>query len=106
MAKALSVDLRQRVVEVICVIWDNLPAHRVSGVREALAAAGASLRHLPASSPDFNPIEFAFAKFKALLRAAAARTLPELWDALKDALDAFSPCECGSYFAVTGYDAF
>jgi transposase len=87
------------------VMWDNLPAHRVSGVREALAAAGASLRYLPAYSPDFNPIEFAFAKLKALLRAAAARTLPELWDALKDALDAFSPRECGSYFAATGYDA-
>src|SRR6185503_13359786 len=61
------------------VIMDNLPAHKVHGVREAIQAAGASLLYLPPYSPDFNPIEMAFSKLKALLRAAAARTMPDLW---------------------------
>ncbi len=52
------------------VIMDNLPAHKVNGVREAIQAAGASLLYLPPYSPDFNPIEMAFSKLKALLRAA------------------------------------
>ena len=87
------------------VIMDNLPAHRVSGVREVIEAASASLLYLPPYSPDFNPIELAFAKLKALLRAVAARTVPDLWDALKSALDAFTPGECRNYFAAAGYDA-
>ena len=57
------------------VVMDNLPAHKVHGVREAIEAAGAALLYLPAYSPDFNPIEMAFSKFKAILRAAAARTI-------------------------------
>ena len=88
------------------VIMDNLPAHKVSGVRDAIEAAGAKLLYLPPYSPDFNPIEMAFAKLKALLRAAAARTIPDLWDALKNALDAFTSNECRNYFAAAGYDAF
>lgn len=88
------------------VVMDNLPAHRVSGVRQAIEAAGATLLYLPPYSPDFNPIEMAFAKLKALLRAAAARTVPELWDAIAAALDAFTPAECRNYFAAAGYDAF
>jgi transposase len=82
------------------VVMDNLPAHRVRGVREAVEAAGATLLYLPSYSPDFNPIERAFAKIKAFLRAAAARTIPDLWDALKNALDAFPPNECRNYFAA------
>jgi transposase len=88
------------------VIMDNLPAHRVSGVREAIEAVGASLRYLPAYSPDFNPIENAFAKLKALLRAVAARTVSDLWEALKSTLDAFTPSECRNSFTAAGYDAF
>jgi transposase len=88
------------------VIMDNLPAHRVSGVREAIEAVGASLRYLPAYSPDFNPIELAFAKLKALLRAAAARTVPDLWETIKSALHVFTPSECRNYFTAAGYDAF
>jgi transposase len=88
------------------VVMDNLPAHRVGGVRQAIEAAGARLLYLPPYSPDFNPIELAFAKLKALLRAAAARTVPELWDAIAAALDAFTPAECRNYFAAAGYDAF
>lgn len=88
------------------VVLDNLPAHRVSGVRQAVEAAAATLLYLPPYSPDFNPIEMAFAKLKALLRATAARTVPELWDAIAAALDAFTPAECRNYFAAAGYDAF
>jgi transposase len=64
------------------------------------------MMYLPAYSPDFNPIEMAFSKFKALLRAAAARTILDLWAAIRIALDAFTPNECQNYFAAAGYDAF
>jgi transposase len=87
------------------VVMDNLPAHKVYGVRQAIEAAGARLLYLPAYSPDFNPIEMAFSKFKALLRAAAARTIPDLWEAIRLALDAFTPRDCRNYFAAAGYDA-
>jgi transposase len=88
------------------VVMDNLPAHRVSGVREAIEAAGATLLYLPPYSPDLNPIEMAFAKLKAFLRAIAARTIPDLWEALKNALDIFLPNECANYFAAAGYNPF
>ena len=64
------------------VVMDNLAAHKVQGVRAQIEAAGASLLYLPPYSPDLNPIEMAFAKLKALLRAAAARTIPDLWQAI------------------------
>lgn len=86
------------------VIMDNLPAHKVAGVRRAIEAAGASLLYLPPYSPDFNPIEMAFSKLKAILRKAAARTVDALWAAIADALDAFTPSECANYFAAAGYD--
>jgi transposase len=87
------------------VVMDNLPAHKVHGVRQAIEAAGASLMYLPAYSPDFNPIEMAFSKFKALLRAAAARTIPDLWEAIRIALDAFTPRDCQNFFDAAAYDA-
>ena len=87
------------------VVMDNLPAHKVHGVRQAIEAAGAALLYLPAYSPDFNPIEMAFSKFKALLRAGAARTIPDLWRAIATAIDRFTPAECTAYFAAAGYDA-
>jgi len=87
------------------VILDNLPAHKGSRVREAIEAAGASLLYLPPYSPDFNPIENAFAKLKALLRKAAERTVEALWTAISRLLDAFTPAECANYFAAAGYDA-
>lgn len=86
------------------VVMDNLPAHRVSGVRQAIEAAGAALLYLPPYSPDLNPIEMAFAKLKAFLRAVAARTIPDLWEALKNALDIFLPHEFQNYFAAAGYN--
>lgn len=86
------------------VIMDNLPAHKVGGVRQAIEAAGARLLYLPPYSPDFNPIEMAFSKLKALLRKAAARTVDDLWKVIGDAIDAFTPAECSNYFTAAGYD--
>ena len=86
------------------VILDNLPAHKGSRVREAIEAAGASVLYLPPYSPDFNPIENAFAKLKALLRKAAERTVEGLWAAIGRLLDAFTPAECANYFEAAGYD--
>ena len=85
------------------VIMDNLPAHKVAGVREAIEATGARLLYLPPYSPDLNPIEMAFAKLKALLRKAAMRTIPLLWDKIGELLSAFSPQECLHYFRHLGY---
>jgi transposase len=87
------------------VIMDNLPAHKGAAVRRAIEATGAELRLLPPYSPDFNPIENAFAKLKALLRKAAARTVSSLECAIADAIDAFTPSECANYFKAAGYDA-
>lgn len=86
------------------VIMDNLPAHRVSGVREAIEAAGATRLFLPPYSPEFNPIEQAFAMLKAWLRKAAARTVDTLWQAITQALDIFTPAECTNYFRNSGYE--
>ena len=88
------------------VILDNLPAHKGAAVREAIEATGARLLFLPPYSPDFNPIENAFSKLKALLRKAAARTVDDLWRAVGNAIDAFTPQECENYFAAAGYDAW
>lgn len=88
------------------VVLDNLPAHKVSGIREPIEAAGARLLYLPAYSPDFNPIEQAFAKLKAILRAKAARTVTDLWDTIKQAFRHFTPNECRNYLVAAGYDAF
>jgi transposase len=83
----------------------DLPAYKIHGVREAIEGAGARLLYLPPYSPDFNPIEMAFSKLKALLRAAAARTMPDLWQAIANALKRFSPDECQNYLAAAGYNA-
>ena len=85
------------------VVTDNLPSHKVVGIREAIEAAGAELRYLPPYSPDLNPIEQFFAKLKALLRKAAARTIDALFAAIADALTAVSPQECQNYLANQGY---
>ena len=87
------------------VILDNLPAHNIVGARLAIEAVGATMRFLPPYSPDFNPIENAFSKFKAFLRKAAARTVNELWVAIAEAIETYSPTECANYFAAAGYDA-
>lgn len=86
------------------VIMDNLPAHRVKGVREAIEAASATLLFLPPYSPDFNPIEQLFAKLKALLRKAAARTVDALWQTIAEVIEVFTPNECANYFRNSGYE--
>jgi transposase len=86
------------------VIMDNLPAHKGADVRRAIEAVGATLRYLPPYSPDFNPIENAFAKLKAALRKAAARTIDRLWAVIRDTLPLFTPNECANYFTATGYE--
>ena len=86
------------------VIMDNLPAHKAAGVRNAIEAAGASLLYLPPYSPDFNPIENAFSKLKALLRAKAERTIAALWDTVGSVLERFTPAECANYFKAAGYE--
>ena len=85
------------------VVLDNLSSHKVAGIREAIEATGASLRYLPPYSPDLNPIEQFFAKLKAVLRKAAARTLDALTDAIATALRAVTPNECANYRADAGY---
>lgn len=102
-------------------VVDNLPSHKVAGVREAIERAGATLHYLPPPlatppssawrgpspappcSPDFNPIEQAFAKLKAALRKAAARTFEALIKAIAQALAEFKPQECANYIANSGY---
>ena len=83
---------------------DNLPAHKSAAVRTVIEAAGATLRYLPPYSPDFNPIENAFAKLKAILRKVAAHTIDDLWNAIRDALPAFDQRECRNYFTAAGYE--
>jgi transposase len=87
------------------VIMDNLAAHKSAPVREAVEAVGAQLLFLPPYSPDLNPIENAFAKLKALLRKAAARSIEQLWEAIGQSIQTYSPSECANYFAAAGYDA-
>lgn len=87
------------------VVMDNLSSHKGAGVRAAIEGAGASLLYLPPYSPDFNPIENAFAKLKAALRKAAERTLDGLWTAIGRIVPTFTPAECANYFAAAGYDA-
>jgi len=99
-AKVLVPDLRPGDV----VIMDNLSSHKGPGVRKAIESAGARLLYLPPYSPDFNPIEKAFSKLKALLRKAAERTVEGLWTAIGRLLDAFTPSECANYFVACGYD--
>lgn len=85
------------------VILDNLPSHKVTGVVKAIQAKGASLLRLPPYSPDLNPIELAFAKFKGLLKKAAERTKDDLWERIGQLLVEFTPQECANYLAHDGY---
>jgi len=87
------------------VIMDHLNIHKVAGVREAIEAAGATLRYLPRYSPDLDPIEQAFAKLKALLRKAAERSVRGLWHRLGSLIQTFSPQECANYLRHAGYAA-
>jgi transposase len=85
------------------VVMDNLSSHKVTGVRQAIEAAGAELRYLPPYSPDFNPIELAFSKLKKRLRDGAERTVDKLWTLCGRILEEFTEAECRRYFKHCGY---
>jgi transposase len=85
------------------VIADNLPSHKVAGIRDAIAARGASLAFLPSYSPDQNPIEQVFAKLKALLRKTEPRSREALWRSIGSIVSAYSPQECSNYLRNCGY---
>jgi len=85
------------------VVMDNVSIHKVAGIREAIEACGATLFYLPPYSPDLNPIEQCFAKLKAILRKAAARSLETLWKVIGSCISLFPRNECAAYFANAGY---
>jgi transposase len=87
------------------IVMDNLPAHKTKAVRELLDASGFAYRYLPPYSPDLNPIEMAWAKVKALLRKAEARTVDALHAALGPALDAVTARDAAGFFRQAGYGA-
>jgi transposase len=97
--KALAPTLKAGQV----VILDNLSAHKPARVRELIEYRGCELIYLPAYSPDFNPIEEAFAKIKSILRQAGARTKDALIDVLSEALSAISVQDARGYFEHAGY---
>jgi transposase len=99
-AKVPVPELRQGDI----VVMDNLSSHKGPNVRTLIEAAGAELHYLPPYSPDFNPIENAFAKLKAHLRKAGERTVTGLWTAIGRTIDLFTPAECANYFTAAGYD--
>ena len=82
---------------------DNLPAHKVAGLSEIVAARGARLLYLPPYSPDFNPIELAFSKLKTWLRTAQARTCEALEAAIRAATDWVSQQDAKKWFDHCGY---
>ncbi|HEU0215104.1 MAG TPA: transposase [Stellaceae bacterium] len=85
------------------VLLDNLSSHKITGIAEAVTAQGAQLVYLPPYSPDLNPIEQAFAKFKAALSQAAERTREGLWQLIGQTLDRYPPQECRNFFDKAGY---
>jgi transposase len=85
------------------VVADNFAAHKVPGVREAIEKVGATLRYLPKYSPDLNPIELPYSKFKAFLRRVAQRTVPGLYRAIRSFVPQLGARECANYFRHAGY---
>jgi transposase len=99
------------VAQVLCpvlergdvVILDNLCIHKTPTIARLIADKGATVRYLPAYSPDLNPIELAFAKLKSHLRTSAARTLQDLQPALAAALALFQPAHCQGFLRHARY---
>ena len=85
------------------VMIDNLPAHKAAGIREAIEARGATLRYLPQYSPDLNPIELPYSKFKDHLRKAAERTVRGLYRTIRAFVPQLGARECANYFRHAGY---
>lgn len=86
------------------VVMDNLSSHKRPIVQELIEAAKARLLFLPPYSPDFNPIEKAFSRLKAMLRKIGERTVSGLWNRIGSLVDIFQPAECANYFIACGYD--
>lgn len=99
LAEVLCPELRRGDI----VVLDNLSTHKIPSVALLISACGATVRYLPPYSPDLNPIEMAFAKLKAHLRQAAARTLPELQGPVAQSLTAFRPAHCQGFFRQARY---
>jgi transposase len=99
--------VRQQLVPTLragdIVIMDNLASHKKAGVRTAIEAVGANVLYLPPYSPDLNPIENAFSKFKWLLKSCADRTVTALWNRCGELLEKFTDTECRNYFRHCGY---
>lgn len=85
------------------VVMDNCRVHKIAGIREAIEKARATLRYLPQYSPDLNPIEMPYSKFKALLRKVAARTVPALYRTIRSFIPQLGAQECANYFSHAGY---
>jgi transposase len=85
------------------VVVDNVATHKVAGVAEAIEAASATLRYLPKYSPDLNPIEMPFSKFKAHLRKLAQRTIPGIRRGIRSFLASLTGQECANYLSHAGY---
>jgi transposase len=85
------------------VVMDNLQAHKVAGVLEAIEKARATVRYLPKYSPDLNPIELAYSKFKSVLRTVAERTVPGLYRTIRSFVPQLGARECANYFRHAGY---
>jgi transposase len=85
------------------VVMDNYAAHKVIGVQEAIEKAGATIRYLPRYSPDLNPIEMPYSKFKAVLRKAAGRTVRDLYRTIRWFVPQLGARECANYFRHAGY---
>ena len=85
------------------VVMDNLQAHKVAGIAEAIERVGASVRYLPKYSPDLNPIELLYSKFKDYLRKAAERTLRGIRRAIRKFGPQLGAQECANYFRHAGY---
>ncbi len=99
----ISSQLAPTLAKGDVVILDNLVVHKSPKAAEALRARGAWFLFLPQYSPDLNPIEMAFSKLKAHLRAAAARTFDDLWKTIGDICELFDPEECWNLFKEDGY---
>jgi transposase len=85
------------------VVMDNFRSHKVAGVQEAIEKVRATVQYLPKYSPDLNPIEMPYSKFKTFLRKIAARSVPELYRAIRSFLPQLGAQECANYFKHAGY---
>jgi transposase len=86
------------------VVMDNLASHKRVAAKEKIEPAGATLRFLPPYSPDFNAIEKAFSRLKAMLRKVGERTVRGLWDLISKLVYIFEPAESANHLRSCGYE--